>query len=114
MLSFNEYQKKARSLAAYPELNEGILYPALGLAGEAGECADKVKKLWRNLGIKDAKKYPPEHKAAIVLEISDVLWYCAAMASELDVNLEDIAQANLDKLFDRAARGVLKSEGDNR
>jgi NTP pyrophosphatase (non-canonical NTP hydrolase) len=114
MISFGEYQQKARSLAAYPELGKGLLYPALGLAGEAGEAADKVKKIWRNTGVKDGNAYTPEQKEALKLELGDVMWYCANLSSELGLNLEEVAEANLAKLFSRKDRGVLKSEGDNR
>ena len=114
MISFNEYQEKARSLAAYPELGHGLLYPALGLAGEAGETVDKIKKIWRNTGVKDGHAYTPEQKEAVKLEASDCLWYLANLCSELDLTLEEVAEANLAKLFDRQKRGVLKSEGDKR
>lgn len=113
-MDFNEYQDKATSLATYPDVGSNMVYPALGLAGEAGEVAEKVKKLWRNLGIMDGKKITVEQRDAIVKEIGDCLWYCAALAKEIGVKLGAIAAINLVKLFDRRDRGVIKSEGDNR
>lgn len=113
-LCFNSYQEEAYSLAQYPQLGANILYPAMGLAGEAGEALDKVKKNWRNQGLTNGQTYSVEQKTTLALEVGDVLWYVAAIASELGYNLSDIAEMNLAKLHDRTARGVIKSEGDNR
>lgn len=113
-MTFNEYQKQAFTLATYPNVRHNIVYPALGLAGEAGEAADKIKKIWRNHDIMDANNYTAEQKKELAKEVGDVLWYISAVATEIGWTLEEIAQLNLDKLFDRHARGVLKSEGDNR
>lgn len=109
---FDAYQSGARATAVYPGQGEhiGILYPALGLAGEAGEVAEKVKKLWRNDGL----VLTEEKRDAIIAELGDVLWYVAAMCSELGSTMHEVAQRNLAKLADRQARGVLKSEGDQR
>ena len=89
----------------------------MGASGEAGELCDKVKKHWRNTNA-EIPELPglltEEQKSQIVLEIGDVLWYLGALASELGVSLDMIAQKNLDKLYDRHKRGVLKSGGDNR
>lgn len=82
------------------------IYPALGLCGEAGEFADKIKKTWRN--------GTPLDKRAALLELGDVLWYLSACARDLGSSLEEVAAMNVAKLLDRRARGVLKSEGDNR
>jgi len=113
-LNFNEYQEKAYSLAQYPNRGHNIIYPALGLAGEAGEAVDKIKKIWRNLEISDGKLYTTDQKEALIKELGDVLWYIGAIATELDTSLQSVAQINIDKLLDRTARGVVKSEGDNR
>jgi len=116
-MHFDEYQKESRKVATYPMLGSNILYPAMGAAGEAGELLDKVKKHWRNTNalIPELKDLlTKEQVDAIVYEIGDVLWYLAALASELGLSLEEIAEKNLAKLFDRYARGKIKSEGDNR
>lgn len=108
------YQQMARALAEYPDVGYNILYPAMGIAGEAGEVCDKVKKYWRNHGIKTGQTLSINHKAALVKEIGDVLWYCAALASEMGVDLGDIMTENIAKLQNRQKRGTIKSEGDNR
>lgn len=82
------------------------VYYALGLAGEAGELADKIKKAWRN--------QKPLDNIAVLRELGDVLWYLTAIAVHLGSSLEEVAAMNIDKLADRAARGVIKSEGDDR
>lgn len=113
-MEFNEYQDKATSLATYPDVGSNMVYPALGLAGEAGEVAEKIKKQWRNLGNMDGKKLSENDRNAIVKEIGDVLWYAAALAKEIGVTLSSGAVLNLVKLFDRRERDVIKSEGDTR
>lgn len=114
MLTFNDYQEGATGTADYPMLGDNIIYPALGCAEEAGEIAGKVKKLWRNKGKMAGRELTPDEKSAVVKEMGDNLWYLAALASELDISLGEVAVINLDKLADRKARGVIKSEGDNR
>ena len=106
----NEYQDKARSTAAYPEIGVNYIYPALGLCGESGEVAEKIKKIIRDNGgvVSDEKRIE------IKKELGDVMWYVANLCSELDLEMEDVAQGNLDKLFDRKDRGVLQGSGDNR
>lgn len=113
-MDFNVYQNRAMALAQYPQLGANILYPAMGLAGEAGEAIDKVKKIWRNQGLTSAAGYSAEQRKELAKEIGDVLWYISATAFEMGYSLEDIAQMNLAKLEDRTARGVVKGEGDNR
>ena len=103
-MTLSSYQKAASSTAIYPT-QHAITYPALGLAGEAGEVANKVKKI-----IRDGKL----DKAALKGEIGDCLWYIAAMCRDLNIDLGDVAKANLEKLQDRKARGTLKGSGDTR
>ncbi len=109
-MDLNQYQHKSRTTALYPNVGNNPIYPTLGLAGEAGEVADKVKKILRDKnGIFDSLS-----KEAIKLELGDVLWYVAQLSSELGFDLEDVAKANLEKLFSRAERGSLSGSGDNR
>ena len=107
-MNFNEYQKKSRKTAKYPEKN--FVYPALGLNGEAGEVAEKVKKVIREKG----GKLDQETKEDIGRELGDVLWYLAQMATELELSLDDIAEQNISKLFSRLRRGKISGSGDKR
>lgn len=109
-MNFDEYQRKARSTAVYPNLNNNLSYPTLGLCGEAGEVAEKVKKIERDQG----GIWSNKNREDIKLELSDVLWYIANLACEIDVTLEDIAISNIRKLESRQKRGKLKGSGDNR
>ena len=102
-MTFNEYQEFARSTAIYPEEYK-VIYPVLGLCGEAGEVAEKVKK-----NIRDGKSLD-----GVGLELGDVLWYISALADDLGVTLEEVAQANVDKLQSRMERNKIKGDGDNR
>lgn len=105
MLTFNDYQVFAKATAVYPSKHV-IVYPTLGLAGEAGEVAEKIKKWLR--GDKELDR------EGLLKELGDVLWYLAALAGDLGYSLEDVASANTRKLLDRQDRGVLKGDGDNR
>ncbi|MDP9344436.1 MAG: nucleoside triphosphate pyrophosphohydrolase family protein [Actinomycetota bacterium] len=105
-----DYQSLSRRTATYPDAGDNIVYPTLGLAGEAGEVAEKVKKLIRD----DAGVLSDERRAALAGELGDVLWYVAQVATEAGLDLQDVAQANLDKLASRAQRGVLSGSGDDR
>ena len=111
-MTFNNYQANAGRTAFYPRYlaNDGLYYTALGLVGEAGEIANKVKKIMRD----NSGKVTKQAKADIFDELGDVLWYCASLADELGVNLEDVAGNNLIKLADRLKRGKIKGSGDKR
>lgn len=111
-MTFDEYQQKASLTAQYPNAGFNMVYPALGLVGEAGEVAEKIKKIWRNKG----RIYPDGSDEILSLrdELGDVLWYISALATEIGFPLENIAKRNIEKLKDRANRNVIKSEGDNR
>jgi NTP pyrophosphatase (non-canonical NTP hydrolase) len=111
---FDTYQDTVIGLANYPDAGHNMVYPALGLAGEAGEAADKVKKFWRNRGITNGAELTEGEREALAKELGDVLWYITALAHELGLTLHTIARMNIEKLTDRHARGVIKSEGDNR
>jgi NTP pyrophosphatase (non-canonical NTP hydrolase) len=108
-MEFAEYQRFSRRTAAYPR-EAWLTYPALGLAGEAGEVAEHAKKAIRD----DAGVIDDERREAISKELGDVLWYVSQLASELGLELEDIARTNLEKLFSRQRRGVLSGSGDDR
>lgn len=108
----NEYQKGAARTAMYPGKKEltGLLYTALGLAGEAGEFCNKTKKILRDKnGLLDGPT-----RLALSEELGDVAWYLAQCATELGFSLGDVMEANLDKLAKRAERGVITGEGDRR
>jgi len=109
MLGFYEYQQESKNTAFYPK-NTSIPYCALGLCGEAGEVAEKVKKVMRdksgNFGVSETNE--------LVSEMGDVLWYLSQLATELGVSLGDIALENLCKLQSRQRRGKLGGSGDNR
>jgi NTP pyrophosphatase (non-canonical NTP hydrolase) len=106
----SEYQELSRRTATYPGAGDNIVYPTLGLAGEAGEVAEKVKKLLRD----DDGVMSRERREALAGELGDVLWYVAQVATEAGLDLDAIAQGNLDKLLSRQRRGVLSGSGDSR
>ena len=109
-MTFEEYQKKSRETALYPNKDNNFIYPTLGLTGEAGEVAEKIKKVIRDKdGIVDA-----ETKIAINKELGDVLWYLSQIATELNLDLEKVAQDNINKLQNRLKNNTLHGEGDNR
>jgi len=109
-MTFEEYQTKSRVTALYPDQNNNYIYPTLGLSSEAGEVAGKIKKIVRDKGgiLSD------EDCQEIAKELGDVLWYVAQIASELKLNMDDVAQNNITKLYSRMDRGVLHGNGDNR
>ena len=109
-MRFSEYQARSRETAIYPNAGDNIVYPALGLCGEAGETAEKVKKAIRD----DGGTLTEERREAIAAELGDVLWYVAQLATEAGLDLETIAGANLEKLASRQRRSVLQGSGDTR
>lgn len=109
-MDLNCYQRMAMQTAFYPGTGEnaGLAYTALGLTGEAGEFANKVKKILRDGN-------PASHyRESLIAELGDVLWYVAAALHELDATMEQAAGYNLAKLGDRSKRGTLSGSGDNR
>jgi NTP pyrophosphatase (non-canonical NTP hydrolase) len=111
-MELSDYQVQSISTAIYPgkKTINGLAYATLGLVGEAGEVAEKVKKILRDKqGILDA-----ETKQALQKELGDVLWYLAAIATELDLSLDDVALMNQQKLQSRKLRNALSGNGDNR
>jgi NTP pyrophosphatase (non-canonical NTP hydrolase) len=109
-MNFTEYQNLALATAIYPKKYETI-YPALGLCGEAGEVAEKIKKSIRD----GLHNWPDEQfKEELTKELGDVLWYISALASDLDISLNEIAESNLQKLASRKKRNKIGGSGDNR
>ena len=109
-MNFETYQIKARKTAIYPGLGSNYVYPTLGLAGESGEVAEKVKKVIRDKnGVFDQ-----ETLIGLKKELGDVLWYVSNICSELNFSLEDVAEENLNKLNKRSLEGKIKGSGDNR
>ncbi len=106
-LTFNEYQRRASETSIYP-LHAGLYYTALGLAGEAGEVAGKVSKVVRD----DNGVLTEEKRAAIMDELSDVLWFLGACATEAGYTLEEVAAHNLVKVYRRLLNGTLVGSGD--
>lgn len=109
-MDFNTYQQKARETAIYPNMGSEFTYPALGLVGEAGEIANKLKKVIRdNDGVLTDKV-----RKSVGDEIGDCLWYIAQLATEMGYDLDTLAESNVNKLASRKERGVLSGAGDNR
>lgn len=109
-VQLSDYQQRSRATAVYPDAGDNLTYPALGLCGEAGECAEKVKKAIRD----DGGVLSDERRAALAAELGDVLWYVAQLATEAGLDLDEIAGDNLAKLLSRRDRGVLQGSGDAR
>lgn len=110
-MDFKTYQKGAFSTAVYPGKGEGSwTYPALGLAGETGEICEKLKKAIRD----DGGHVSTERLATIAKELGDVLWYVAALCTELGLDMDDVARSNLEKLSARKTTNKLHGDGDDR
>jgi NTP pyrophosphatase (non-canonical NTP hydrolase) len=107
---FNDYQRESRKTWSLIHTDHAIVYPTLGLVNEAGEVAGKVKKIFRDKNgvIGDAER------AALKQELGDVLWYLAQICTELNLTLEEVAEANLEKLFSRLERNAIRGDGDTR
>jgi NTP pyrophosphatase (non-canonical NTP hydrolase) len=99
-MNFKEYQSKASVTALYPKRLNNLEYPTLGLAGEAGEVANIVKKIQRDFG----GEITEETRQKLKDELGDVLWYISACADELGLTLAEIAEFNVEKLAKRHKR----------
>lgn len=109
-MTFEFFSEMARDTAKYPAIGDSIIYPTLGLAGESGEFADKIKKVFRDKnGIID-----DETKFALAYELGDILWYISILSDEIGFGLTTIAEMNIDKLQSRKSRGKLGGSGDDR
>jgi NTP pyrophosphatase (non-canonical NTP hydrolase) len=109
-MDFSEYQQTSRKTAFYPAIAHPVIYPTLGLVNEAGEVAGKIKKVFRDKG----GEISQETRLALQSELGDVLWYLAQICTELGISLNETAEHNLAKLYDRQERGVIGGEGDMR
>ena len=103
-LEMDKYQQQAATTAIYDQ-KHAIIYPALGLAAEAGEVANKVKKIMRDGNL---------DREGLSSEIGDCLWYIAALCRDLNIDMETVAYDNLEKLHGRQKRGTLRGNGDKR
>ena len=109
-MDFDNYQIEARKTAIYPNKDKNFIYPTLGLVGESGEVAEKVKKIMRDKN----NSFDYESKIAIKKELGDVLWYLSNLCDELDFSLNEVAEENLEKLNSRLSRGKISGSGDDR
>ena len=108
-MTLDEYQNHALETAIYPKQYK-IIYPALGITGEAGECSDKVKKVIRD----NNGEFTYDRKREIAKEIGDVLWYCATLAHDIGYTLNEVGEMNVEKLNSRKERNKINGSGDNR
>jgi len=106
-MNFNKYQEEAKRTAVY---NLPIIYPTIGLSGEAGEVAEKVKKMIRD----DNGILTLERRELIIKELGDVLWYLAMVAHDIGATLDEVALKNLEKLSTRKEKDMIKGDGDTR
>ena len=108
--NFDTYQRESRKTWSFIPMNHAIVYPTMGLVNEAGEVAGKVKKIFRDRDgvINEADR------EALKQELGDVLWYLAQICTDLDLSLQEVAEANLVKLFSRKERGQIRGDGDQR
>lgn len=109
-MTFKEYQELTNETAIYPDKGSNFLYPVLGMMGEAGEVAEKIKKIWRDKN----NIISEEDRIEIKKEIGDVLWYLSQLSTELNVDFEDVASTNVLKIKSRLERNKLNGAGDNR
>ena len=110
MKDFNTYQAESRKTWGIIPMNHPIVYPTMGLVNEAGEVAGKIKKIFRDQN----GQITEEDRQSLKNELGDVLWYLTQICTELDLNLEEVAETNITKIFSRQERGKLGGDGDNR
>jgi len=114
-MTFDEYQEVASTTARYPgRLQHNPTYPVLGLNGEAGEVAEKLKKLFRDTNWTPGTPIPHDVRDLLIKELGDVLWYLSACCDEIAVTSDEVAHVNIQKLLSRKQRGVIGGSGDNR
>jgi len=108
--NFDIYQQESRKTWNVIPMNHSIVYPTMGMVNEAGEVAGKVKKIFRDRN----GEITEADRQALKQELGDVLWYLAQICTELDLSLQEVAEANLVKLFSRLERGQIRGDGDER
>ena len=106
------YQQLCTETQIYPR-EHAVFYPALGLAGEAGEVANKIKKIMRDRK-GDVNNLPGEVKDEIASELGDCLWYISALATDLGIGLDGVVVENIRKLQKRKEKGTIHGSGDKR
>ena len=105
-MNMNDYQRKAKETAIYPDIGSNLMYPIISLSAEVGELHSLISKDMRDgTGMEDEK---------LAYELGDCLWEIAMIAHEIGYPLDHIAGMNIDKLSDRNSRGKLSGHGDNR
>ena len=109
-MNFTYYQIESRKFANYPDMGNNFVYPLIGLCGETGEIAEKIKKIIRD---KDGK-INEEDRKALSKELGDVLWYISQLATELGIDLNWIANENIYKLEKRLKENKIQGSGDDR
>lgn len=113
-MDFDEYQREIKKFDCFSEpkkaTDPGFVAKLLGLPGEAGEVAEKFKKVIRDKN----GEIDEVDRAEIVKELGDVLWYVATISRYLDVPFSEVAKGNIDKLSSRLERGKIHGRGDNR
>jgi len=107
---FATYQRESRKTWSLIHTDHAIVYPTLGLVNEAGELAGNVKKIFRD----KQGQIGEEERQALKGELGDVLWYLTQICTELDLTLEEVAEALIEKLFSRLEGGKIGGDGDNR
>lgn len=110
-MNFNDYQQQAlTTMMKSDDEFKDLMHWVLGLNGEAGEVAEKLKKIIRDKN----GKISDEDRRELAKELGDVLWYLAVFAHDLGVSFDEVAATNLQKLADRKTRNMLQGSGDNR
>jgi NTP pyrophosphatase (non-canonical NTP hydrolase) len=110
MNAFNAYQELTTKMAMVAGDDKRLLIYIMGLSGETGEVSEKFKKMYRDAG----GVMSSEFKEDVKKELGDVLWYVSSIAHELGFTLEEIAEANINKIESRRARNVQHGNGDDR
>lgn len=113
-MKFKEYEERTIAVASYKDKGNNLVYALLGLTGEAGEVADKLKKIIRVPEYVPGRALTEEERKALLSEVGDVLWYVASCAFELGSNLEEVAKMNIEKVNGRKERGTTHGSGDTR